>query len=293
MVLEARGLVKQFNGVRAVDGIDLSFPEGRCFGLLGPNGAGKTTTVEMLEGVLEPSSGQVLYRGRPLDQEFRKRSGIQFQNTALPDHLRVREAIDLFRGFYDKGRDPAELLRACSLEELVDRDVKKLSGGQRQRLLLALALVNDPDVVFLDEPTTGLDPQARRNFWDLVRKIKAEGKTVVLTTHYMEEAYALCEEIAILDKGRVIARGAPDKLLREQFAGALVEIDAAAVAPALRKNLGSSVFEKDGRLEIPCATPEEVVKMLTSAGVALASLRVRSQTLEDLFLVLTGKDLRA
>jgi len=291
-VLEARGLIKQFKNSRAVDGIDLVFPEGRCFGLLGPNGAGKTTTVEMLEGILAPTSGEVLYRGHPLDADFRKKSGIQFQNTALPDYLRVREALVLFRGFYDHGRSIEELLKACSLEDLVDRDIKKLSGGQRQRLLLALALVSDPDVVFLDEPTTGLDPQARRNFWDLVRKIKSEGKTVVLTTHYMEEAYILCDEIAILDRGRVIAQGSPDKLLREQFAGALVEIDVAAVSQELRLALPQPLFEREGRFEIPCASPAAIVRVLTEGGADLSSLRIRSQTLEDLFLVLTGQELR-
>jgi len=184
-ILEVRDLVKRYPGVTAVDGIRFAVEGGECFGLLGPNGAGKTTTVEMMEGITAPSAGEVLYRGRPVDAHFRQEVGIQFQSTALQDFLTVRETLKLFRSFYTKGLDIEELVQMCTLQEYVDRDARKLSGGQRQRLLLALALVNDPEVLFLDEPTTGLDPQARRNFWDLIRAIKARHKTVILTTHYM------------------------------------------------------------------------------------------------------------
>jgi ABC-2 type transport system ATP-binding protein len=208
-VLEVRDLVKQYPGVRAVDGVSFAIPEGQCFGLLGPNGAGKTTTVEMMEGVTTPTAGEVLYRGERLGSRFRAEAGIQFQKTALQDFLTVRETLTLFTRLYPRRRPVDELIRTCALEQVAERDNRKLSGGQMQRLLLGIALANDPRVLFLDEPTTGLDPQARHNFWDLIRAIKAEGRTVLLTTHYMEEAYFLCDVIAIMDRGRIIAEGPP------------------------------------------------------------------------------------
>jgi ABC-2 type transport system ATP-binding protein len=173
-VLEVRDLVKQYPAVRAVDGVSFAIAPGTCFGLLGPNGAGKTTTVEIMEGVTAPTSGEVLYLGDPLGARFRAEAGIQFQKTALQDFLTVRETLQMFRRLYPRGRDVDELIALCALEQVAGRDNRKLSGGQMQRLLLAIALVNDPQVLFLDEPTTGLDPQARHNFWDLIRAIKAE-----------------------------------------------------------------------------------------------------------------------
>ena len=273
VVLEARGLVKRYPKAdrNAVDGLSLSVREGSCFGLLGPNGAGKTTTVEMLEGIKTPDAGEILYRGAAIGADFRARTGIQFQDTALQDHLTVRELLDLFGALYPSRLPTAELTKLCDLGELLDRDPEKLSGGQRQRALLALALVNDPDVVFLDEPTTGLDPQARRNFWDLARAIKARGKTVLLTTHYMEEAYALCDEVAIVDKGRIIAQGRPDALLKEHFDGVVIELD------------GQEIRTND---------VEGTLDGLRKQGRSLAHLRVRPRTLEDLFLHLTGRELR-
>ena len=223
-VLEVRDLVKQYPGVRAVDGVSFSIAEGQCFGLLGPNGAGKTTTVEMMEGVTQPTSGEVLYHGEPLGARFREEAGIQFQKTALQDFLTVRETLRLFSRLYPRRRDVDELIRTCALEQVADRDNRKLSGGQMQRLLLAIALANDPRVLFLDEPTTGLDPQARHNFWDLIRSIKAERRTVLLTTHYMEEAYFLCDVIAIMDRGRIIAEGSPSRLLKEHFDDVVLEL---------------------------------------------------------------------
>ncbi|MDZ7748831.1 MAG: ABC transporter ATP-binding protein [Halofilum sp. (in: g-proteobacteria)] len=192
-LLEAEDLVKQYPGVRAVDGVSFALPAGTCFGLLGPNGAGKTTTVEMLEGITEPTAGTIRYRGAPRGAEFRARAGIQFQKTALPDFMTVREALAMFARFYPRTVALDELVGMCALEGFLGQYCNRVSGGQRQRLLLAIALVNDPDVVFLDEPTTGLDPQARRNFWQLVETIRGRGKTVLLTTHYMEEAARLCE----------------------------------------------------------------------------------------------------
>ena len=223
-ILEVKDLVKRFPGVDAVAGVSFVLEAGSCFGLLGPNGAGKTTTVEMIEGITPPTAGTILYRGEPLGPRFKLEAGIQFQSTALQDFITVRENLRMFRAFYPRGMKLDELIALCSLGEFLDRDARKLSGGQRQRLLLALALVNDPLVLFLDEPTTGLDPQARRNFWELVRSIKARGKTVLLTTHYMEEAYILCDRVAIMDRGRIVAEDAPDALLQAHGCASLDEV---------------------------------------------------------------------
>ena len=222
--LEARKLVKKYPGVLAVDGVSFSVPEGTCFGLLGPNGAGKTTTVEMIEGVTRPSSGEIYYYGEVAGARFRQETGIQFQNTALQDHITVRETLEMFRSLYSRHADLDHIIEQCSLGELVDRDNRKLSGGQRQRLLLAVALVNRPRLVFLDEPTTGLDPQARRNFWTLVQNIREEGATIVLTTHYMDEAHVLCDEVAIMDEGKIVTQGAPEDLLFERYGDKLIHL---------------------------------------------------------------------
>ena len=224
IALEARRLVKEYPGVRAVDGVSFRVPEGSCFGLLGPNGAGKTTTVEMIEGVTRPTSGEVLYYGEIAGSRFREEVGIQFQNTALQDHITVRETLEMFRALYDRRADLDDIIEQCSLRDLLDRDNRKLSGGQRQRLLLAVALVNRPRLVFLDEPTTGLDPQARRNFWTLVQDIRAGGATVVLTTHYMDEAQVLCDDIAIMDEGRIVKQGSPANLLFARFGDELLHL---------------------------------------------------------------------
>ena len=217
IALEARKLVKQYPGVLAVNEVSFEVRAGICFGLLGPNGAGKTTTVEIMEGVTPATSGEVYYFGKPAGIKFREEAGIQFQNTALQDYLTVRESLEMFHSLYDRQADLEHIIRECSLEELVDRDNRKLSGGQRQRLFLAIALVNRPRLVFLDEPTTGLDPQARRNFWDLLNRIRSDGTTVILTTHYMDEAEILCDEIAIMDVGQIITQGSPADLLRERY----------------------------------------------------------------------------
>jgi ABC-2 type transport system ATP-binding protein len=264
---------------------------GICFGLLGPNGAGKTTTVEIMEGILPPTSGEVRYRGEPLGTRFREEAGILFQRTALQDFLTVRQCIALFRGLYSHGLDVEEVIRLCALEKLAGRDSRKLSGGQQQRLLLAIALVNDPAVLFLDEPTTGLDPQARRNFWELVESIKAQRKTIILTTHYMEEAQLLCDEIVIVDHGRIIAQGAPQALLRQHFKAVLLELPLEDWTAAAR-TLGLTFFEAAGRVELTTNDLEGTLRTLMQAGISLAHLRIRPPNLEDLFLELTGKDLR-
>src|SRR5712672_3453187 len=223
-ILEVRNLIKRYPTVNAVDGLSLAVPEGICFGLLGPNGAGKTTTIEIMEGILNATAGEVRYRGAALGQRFREEAGILFQKTALQDFLTVRQSITMFRGLYQRGLDVDEVIRLCALEKLVDRDNRKLSGGQQQRLLLAIALVSDPVLLFLDEPTTGLDPQARRNFWDLIRAIKARKRTLILTTHYMDEAELLCDDIAIMDGGHIIAQGGPRELLQQHFEEVLLEL---------------------------------------------------------------------
>ncbi len=290
-VLEVRDLVKQYPGVRAVDGVSFTIEAGVCFGLLGPNGAGKTTTVEIMEGITVPTSGQVLYHGEPIGARFRAEAGIQFQKTALQDFLTVRETLELFRRLYPHGRDVDELIRLCALEQLANRDNRKLSGGQTQRLLLAIALANDPQVLFLDEPTTGLDPQARRNFWDLVRSIKAERRTVLLTTHYMEEAYYLCDTIAIMDRGRIIAEGQPSRLLKEHFEDVVLELPREDF-PGETAAFPLPVLVAADRVEISTSDVENALRALLDHGVPLRHLRIRPRNLEDLFLELTGKELR-
>lgn len=290
-ILETRRLTKRYGkALTAVDGLDLSIRAGICFGLLGPNGAGKTTTLEMIEGILSPTAGEVLFHGQPVGKDFKEKVGIQFQSTALPDHLLVGEVLTLFASFYRRHADLAELRALCDLDELWTRDASKLSGGQRQRLLLALAIVNDPELVFLDEPTTGLDPQARRRFWELVRVIRDRGKTVVLTTHYMEEAYELCDEVAIMDRGRVIAQGSPDKLLSEHFQGLSIRLPKGQGASWTPASIpGCQVFDLTDAWELLTEDPDATMRALLDQAVPLQGIQVRNRNLEDLFLKLTGK----
>ena len=291
-ILEVHHLVKQYPAVAAVDGVSFAVPEGICFGLLGPNGAGKTTTIEIMEGILPPTAGEVRYRGERLGARFHEEAGILFQKTALQEFLTVRQSVALFRGLYERGLEVDEVLRLCALEKLARRDNRKLSGGQQQRLLLAIALVNDPKVLFLDEPTTGLDPQARRNFWELVESIKARRKTIILTTHYMEEAQLLCDEIAIMDGGRIIAQGPPQRLLSEHFAEVLLELPRHDF-PAVARQLPLKLIDASDRVEISTHDLDGTLRTLMQAHVPLRNLRIRPANLEDLFLELTGKELRA
>jgi ABC-2 type transport system ATP-binding protein len=289
-LLSVNHLVKDYPGVRAVNGVSFAVTPGQCFGLLGPNGAGKTTTLEILEGITDADSGEILYRGRPRDDGFRQAIGIQFQHTALQEFQTVRESLQLFASFYECGRPLDELIELCNLGELLERDTRKLSGGQRQRLLLAIALVNDPELVFLDEPTTGLDPQSRRNFWYLVEGIKGAGKTVLLTTHYMEEASVLCDEIAVIDRGQVIEQGAPDRLLAAHFPRALVRIPLHAVPDGGQL---PSAFERQGEHAVAATDDiDGTLQRLNTAGVMLDDLHISTPTLDDLFLKLTGHGLR-
>jgi ABC-2 type transport system ATP-binding protein len=290
-IIEVRDLVKQYPATTAVAGVSFDVPAGICFGLLGPNGAGKTTTIEIMEGILPPTSGAVRYRGEPLGARFREEAGILFQKTALQDFLTVRQSIALFRGLYTHGLSVDEVIRLCALEKLAGRDSRKLSGGQQQRLLLAIALVNDPTVLFLDEPTTGLDPQARRNFWELVQSIKAQRKTIILTTHYMEEAELLCDEIVILDRGRIVAQGPPRRLLHEHFAEVLLELPRHDF-PERARRLPLNILDASDRVEITTRDLEATLRTLLEAQVPLGNLRIRPANLEDLFLELTGTELR-
>ncbi len=289
-LLQVENLVKTYPGVRAVDGIGFTVAEGSCFGLLGPNGAGKTTTLEILEGITGADSGHVLYRGAPRDDSYRAVVGIQFQHTALQDFQTVHEALRLFASFYPRQRPMSELVQLCNLGELLDRDTRALSGGQRQRLLLAIALVNDPDLVFLDEPTTGLDPQSRRNFWRLIEGVKQEGKTVLLTTHYMEEASVLCDEIAVIDRGRIIERGAPQRLLAQHFPRALVRVPLSALPDPGRLPTGFEV--RGGDAVAATDDIDQALAQLRQLQVALDELVISTPTLDDLFLKLTGHGLR-
>ena len=291
-IIEIHNMIKTYPGVRAVDGVSLSIEQGICFGLLGPNGAGKTTLIEIVEGILKPDAGETLYKGTPVGARFRKEAGIQFQVTSLQEFLTVRETLRLFKNLYPRTMDILEVIRLCSLDEFLDRDTRKLSGGQRQRLLMALALINDPEVLFLDEPTTGLDPQARRNFWDLISLVRSKGKTIVLTTHYMDEAYALCDEIAIMDRGKIISQGTPERLLKEHFGDVVLQFPHENVEGKL-DGLSLCVSKQPGWCEIQTHDVDGTIRLLLDRGVSLSRMNVRSWSLEDLFIALTGKDLRS
>lgn len=295
-ILQVNQLYKQFNRLKAVNGISFDVPEGICLGLLGPNGAGKTTTVEMLEGIKKPDKGSILYRGLPLDAEFKNRAGIMFQSTALQDFITVRESLELFQQLYPKVSDLKQIIMDCALNDFLDQDTASLSGGQRQRVLLAIAMVNDPDIIFLDEPTTGLDPQARHNFWRLIDKIKQQNKTVVLTTHYMEEAYELCDKVIIMDHGEIIAEGTPGDLLSEHFNDVVIQIPYSKALEKLLEPLNTSGMLKfscyQKQIEICTSDVSQTIELLLSAEISLKGLQIRERTLEDLFLELTGKGLR-
>ena len=290
--------------VEAVRGLDLEVREGECFGLLGPNGAGKTTTVEILEGLVEPSSGEVEVLGRSWakdERELRERIGVTLQETRFADKLRVDETLALFGSFYPRGKPPEELLEAVSLGEKRASWVVNLSGGQRQRLAVACALIGDPELVFLDEPTTGLDPQSRRQLWDIVRDLGARGRTIVLTTHYMDEAEKLCDRVAIVDQGRIIAQGSPAELIRSLGGDHVVEFaleGASGLQPESFLALPSvrAAREEGGAILLTVAEPHRAIPALLAAvekqGGALSRLATRHASLEDVFVALTGRHLR-
>jgi ABC-2 type transport system ATP-binding protein len=285
-LLEVRDLRKSYGKVTAVDGVSFSVERGTCFGLLGPNGAGKTTTIEIIESILEPDSGTVFYKGRKIDRSFKEQIGIQFQSTALQEFLTVRETLELFSKLYETHKPLEDIIRICSLDDIIRRDNRKLSGGQRQRMLLGIALINDPELLFLDEPTTGLDPQARRNFWRLIDNIKKEDKTVILTTHYMDEAEALCEQIVVMDQGRIIEQGRPKELLKKHFGEATLVLPEKAFPPGT--TLSCPGETRDGMRRVRCEDMNATIRELLDKAVSLEGLAVERQNLDDLFLKLTG-----
>jgi ABC-2 type transport system ATP-binding protein len=288
-ILEVRDLHKSYGKVKAVDGISFSVREGSCFGILGPNGAGKTTAIEVIETIHAPDSGTILYRGGAVSNSFKENIGIQFQDTSLQEFLSVRETLELFSKLYPKPRPMEDIVAACSLEEFIDRDNRKLSGGQRQRMLLGIALVNDPDLLFLDEPTTGLDPHARRNFWRLIEGIKARGKTVILTTHYMDEAEYLCDDIIVMDHGHIIESGRPRELLLKHFGEAVIRIPSDAVPPSAAFSCPAETEE--GFVTLRCDDTDASLRELVAMNMDLSSITVERRNLDDLFLKLTGSDL--
>jgi ABC-2 type transport system ATP-binding protein len=301
--LLCRGLVKRYGDLTAVDRLDLEVRAGECFGLLGPNGAGKTTTIEILEGLNSANAGEVRVLGERwtggADRALRARLGIQLQETKLQDKLSVEETVRLFRSFYDRGPAPAEVIRTVALEEKRRAWVVNLSGGQRQRLSLACALVNDPEILFLDEPTTGLDPQSRRQLWELILAFRARGGTTLLTTHYMDEAQRLCDRVAIMDHGRVIALGTPDELIASLGAEHVVEFSVEgaldpdglerlpSVSRARPEAEGWALIVREPHVAIPA-----LLEWLRGRGVPLRSLTTHHATLEDVFVSLTGRTLR-
>lgn len=294
-VLSVDNIHKHFGRTHAVRGLSFDIPEGICLGLLGPNGAGKTTTIEMLEGIKSIDSGTIYYRNQALRgallQRYKHRIGIQFQSTALMDYLSVREVLALFGSFYKRPIATDELISLCHLGEFQHSTANRVSGGQKQRLLLAIALVNDPDILFLDEPTTGLDPQSRRNFWQLIETIKQRGKTIVLTTHYMDEAEILCDDLLIIDHGSIIASGSPKALLTEHFEQQRIYLDhtpSIAIAPKL-----GTVSSANGQTIVDTNQAAALLDLLVQQQVNLDGLQIKTPTLEDLFLKLTGHNLRS
>ncbi|MGW7008394.1 ABC transporter ATP-binding protein [Streptomyces sp. NPDC054933] len=296
-VIEVEDLTKTYGGRTALGGVSFTVDDGEIFGLLGPNGAGKTTVVECVEGLRRADSGSVRVLGLdPVRQgrELRRRIGVQLQEAHLPDALRVREALDLYASFYPQPRDPGELLSQWGLEDKRDAKFGKLSGGQKQRLFIALALVGDPRVVFLDELTTGLDPQARRVTWDLVRQMRDGGVTVVLVSHFMDEVAALCDRAAILDKGRIVAAGTPTELISgagEQTSLSFrpteqVDLAALSALPSVARveQCGHTVTVSGGR-----SVTDEVTGLLARNRMVVANLRIHDRTLDEAYVAITGR----
>jgi ABC-2 type transport system ATP-binding protein len=306
--IECRQLVKRYEGkppVEAVRGLDLVVHEGECFGLLGPNGAGKTTTLEIMEGLLDATSGEVEILGlkwRSHAQQIQEKIGISLQETRLADKLTVLETVTMFRSFYRAGITPEVAISRVSLEEKASSWIVKLSGGQKQRLAVACALVGDPQLLFLDEPTTGLDPQSRRQLWEVIGAYKATGRTVMLTTHYMDEAQRLCDRVAIVDHGKVIALGTPAALIRQLGGENIVDFHLAEGMPAADEaELGRlesvQTARRDGEayslaVDQPHLALPALLDHLQSRGLVLANLTTRHATLEDVFVSLTGRHLR-
>ncbi len=299
--LRCSGLVKRYGDLAAVDGLDLAVSPGECFGLLGPNGAGKTTTVEIFEGLTAPTAGEVAVLGErwgPGHPSLRSRIGVQLQETRFPEKLKVGEIAHLFRSFYPSGLDPESALDLVSLGEKRGASVRTLSGGQKQRLSLACALVGDPEVLFLDEPTTGLDPASRREIWTIVEALKRRGRTVLLTTHYMEEAARLCDRVGIIDRGKLLALGTPRELVASLGAEHVVEVESAApldvaalaALPGVEKVAGSGPTYRLTVRNVARAVPP-LLAHLAARGLEAERLATHHATLEDVFLALAGRRL--
>jgi ABC-2 type transport system ATP-binding protein len=296
--IEVTELRKHYGDVRAVDGVSFEVQAGEFFGILGPNGAGKTTTLELMEGLREPDSGQVTVLGErpwPRNHKLLPRIGVQLQASAFFERLTAREQIRTFASLYGVPAKKAdEWLAVVGLDEMADKRHEQLSGGQQQRLSIACALAHGPDVVFLDEPTSGLDPQARRNLWDVLRDINAQGRTVVLTTHYLDEAESLCDRVAIMDHGRILQSGPPAALVRELDAPTRISIESGTLTKQEAVDLASGAEVDDDGVSLTFATrtPAPVLAALAERD-ALRGLSVRGATLEDVFLNLTGREYRA
>jgi len=302
-IMEVEDLRKTYGNVKAVDGVSFKIKQGSIFTLLGPNGAGKTTTLEIIEGLRTPDSGKITIFGKIVDRigrEEKELIGVSLQETNLISHLTVRETLSMFRSFYKRGLNVDDVLDFVSLKEKEKSYVEKLSGGQRQRLAIGLAIINDPLLLFLDEPTTGLDPQARRSVWDLLLKLKAQGKTIVLTTHYMEEAEFLADWVCIMDHGRVIAEGTPEDLIRSIGGESIIEVDVEEdheFLDDLNKVGLNYVFNpKHRRLVIKTnnvlESIERLLKIAKEKGIKVRNEIIRQPNLEDVFLTLTGRQLR-
>ncbi len=308
-VVWCRDLRKTYPGkppVEAVRGVDLDVRKGECFGVLGPNGAGKTTTIEILEGLLTPTAGEVRVLGeswRDQPHEIRQRIGVSLQETVLSERLTVAETLRLFRSFYLRGISAAEAMAAVSLEEKAGVWVKKLSGGQKQRLAVATALVGDPELLFLDEPTTGLDPTSRRELWEIIRGFQREGRTILLTTHYMDEAERLCDRVAIFDRGKVIAKGSPAELIATLGAEHVVEFTVEAPNSLVEEELLADLpslgdtNHVDGAYRLQVSEPHvvitELIRRVHLQSLELTSLTTRHASLEDVFVHITGRSLEA
>lgn len=301
-VVEVTNLTKRYDDLVAVNDVSFNIEKGEIFGLLGPNGAGKTTTVEMIEGLRKPDGGTIRVCGIDVSKKLdgvKEIIGVQLQSTTIYDKIRVGESIDLFGGYYKRSLPPTEILDKVFLSDKRGSLVEALSGGQRQRLAIALAMVNDPEILFLDEPTTGLDPQARRNVWDIIERLKERGKTIVLTTHYMEEAERLCDRVGIMDIGRIIALDTPKELIAKQNLESAVELVTpnGSAGGILQKLPQVNKITYKGNTTI-AHTKEassvliELVRMFEGNGISLENISVRKATLEDVFLELTGRKLR-
>jgi ABC-2 type transport system ATP-binding protein len=301
-IIEVNNLEKKYGDVKAVDGVSFGVAQGDVFGILGPNGAGKTTIIEMIEGLRKPNAGSIKVCDIDALKEPRRIKeliGVQLQATSLYDNIRVKEAIDLFGSYYKKSIPSEQILEEVSLTEKKNSQVSKLSGGQKQRLSVGLALVNDPEVIFLDEPTTGLDPQARHNLWSIVEKLRDRGKTIVITTHYMEEAEQLCHRLAIIDRGKIIAMDTPDNLINKAELATSIDFTTSRDLDGLAKNIPGICKVNNGsarKYSISTKAVSLVLKDLTNLcydnHVELENISVRQATLEDVFLAMTGRKLR-